>query len=197
MPAPLQIESPRLLLRPLQEADASAFFEAARETQEGLLAWYSGPLTRADLTVDQTRENIVALLKSWVQKSFFHYGAFEKASGRLIGIGSIHHLNWSVPKGRLGYWVRRSAQGQGFAQEIAQILTQVCFEKLGFIRLEIRAATGNAASKAIPRKLGYRFLTIFEKNLRSDAGVLWDLEIHVRFDLQGLAPLPLRFEESA
>lgn len=38
------------------------------------------------------------------------------------------------------------------------------------------------ASHTVPRKLGYRFLTVFEKNKVEADGTLWDLEIHVRFD---------------
>src|SRR5204863_353260 len=55
----------------------------------------------------------------------------------------------------IGYWVRSHLAGRGFATEAAAALTRVAFELCGTERVDIRCDPDNAASRAIPRKLGY------------------------------------------
>jgi RimJ/RimL family protein N-acetyltransferase len=92
--------------------------------------------------------------------------------------------------------VRQSAQGHGYATEIAHILTRMAFEKLGFERLEIRSDINNPASGGVARRLGFEFLTVFKKNKRSPSGELWDLEIHARLDAAGLPDMAVTYRDA-
>lgn len=56
----------------------------------------------------------------------------------------------------IGSWVRVDAVNRGIATESTAALTRVRFELLKLQRLEIRCDPANAASAAVPRKLGYR-----------------------------------------
>ena len=55
----------------------------------------------------------------------------------------------------IGYWIRASQAGRGFATEVAAALTRVTFEMDGLERVEVRVDPANDASLAIPRKLGF------------------------------------------
>ena len=55
----------------------------------------------------------------------------------------------------IGYWIRASRAGEGLCTEATAALTRAGFEVCEIDRIEIRVDPGNAASLAIPRKLGF------------------------------------------
>jgi RimJ/RimL family protein N-acetyltransferase len=193
---PPSLRTPRLLFRKIEDADAEQFHQAAVESFEGLHKWYGGAVAQPGVTLDQVRASIQECLATFDQHSFIQYGAFDAATGKFVGVGNFHHLDWTVPKGRIGYWIRKSEEGKGYATEIANVLTRYAFDRLALKRLEIRASTDNKGSAAIAKKLGYQFLTVFEKNKVGANGALWDLEIHVRFDTASLPPLSIQWGSS-
>jgi len=71
-------------------------------------------------------------------------------------VGSIgFHPRVGAGALEIGYWIRSDRTGQGLATEAAGALTRLAIELLQMRRVEIRVAVGNAASSAVPRKLGY------------------------------------------
>jgi ribosomal-protein-serine acetyltransferase len=190
---PTSIRTHRLLLRPYEERDAEALLQATLETHEGITTWHGGTLASNDLTLERVKNFITECKKEFSDKTFIQYGAFDLESGKLIGTGSLHHLDWATPKGRIGYWIRSGEQGKGFATEIAHVLTHLALTNLTMERLEIRAEIRNPASGAIAKKLGYKYLTVFEKNKRGPNGDLWDLEIYVRHNCKDLPVLDISY----
>ena len=57
----------------------------------------------------------------------------------------------------IGYWTDGEKTGRGIATEASAALTRVGMEVMGARRTEIHCAPDNAASAAIPRRLGYSF----------------------------------------
>jgi RimJ/RimL family protein N-acetyltransferase len=183
---PSSIETDRLIMRPWQQGDEKQLHELQQESWEQFNKWYGGVLAKEKTSKDDMKGYINGALSGWYDRSWIEFVTFEKESGKMIGTASLHHLDWSVPKGRIGYIVRNSAGGKGYATEMANVMTRLAFNFLDLKRLEIRASIENPASNKIPRKLGYQFLTVFEKNKASVNGDLWDLEIHVRFNSNNL-----------
>ncbi|MDD5587045.1 MAG: GNAT family N-acetyltransferase [Alphaproteobacteria bacterium] len=184
-----QLQTPRLLMRPLQCSDIDGLSAAAFETSVGLNKLYSGTLSKRDLTREDVGEYIEECQAGWGKRTLLTFGVFDRINDTLIGLGSLHHLDWQVPKGRVGYWVRQGEQGKGYATEIANVLTRLAFGELKLKRLEIRTAVDNQVSSVIPKRLGYKYLTVFEKNKAGNNGEIWDIEIYVRFDMNNLPDL--------
>lgn len=193
VPLPESIVGERLRLKVLRAQHAQSLFDAAKESYEGLNQWYNGVLTKSDLTLAQTQVFIENCLADFYKRDFIQYGIFD-LKDRLIGIGVIHHLDWTVPKGRIGYWVRASEQKKGYATEISNILTRFSFDKLSMKRLEIRTATENKGSAVIPQRLNYKHVALFEKNKTGNNGQIWDLDIWVRFDLEDLPNVKITYQ---
>ena len=80
---------------------------------------------------------------------------FERQSQRPIVFTGIHGPRWKIRRFEIGYWVRKSAQGNGYAAEATNALSRYAFEILNARRVEIGHAHGNLASQAIIRKLGF------------------------------------------
>jgi RimJ/RimL family protein N-acetyltransferase len=80
---------------------------------------------------------------------------FERDGGRPVVSTGLHAPDWQVRRFEIGFWVRRGAQSRGYATEAANALTRYAFAVLDARRVEIRHAEGNAASRAVIRKLGF------------------------------------------
>jgi ribosomal-protein-serine acetyltransferase len=79
-------------------------------------------------------------------------GIFQK--GKLVGAISLRVNDRVQGRGSLGYWLAEEAQGQGIVTAACRALFKVAFEDLQFREVEIRCATGNGKSRAIPERLG-------------------------------------------
>ena len=64
----------------------------------------------------------------------------DQASARLLGMVSLHRIDWLRRSGGVGYWVRRSEQGRGIAPEAARAMLDVAFVECGLHRVEVLVA---------------------------------------------------------
>ena len=63
-----------------------------------------------------------------------------------------------APVGRMGYWVRHSATGQGVCSQAAAQALDWAFKSLGLQRVELFIQPANQASIRVALKLGAEFL---------------------------------------
>lgn len=153
-PAEMGIATERLRLRPPRRADVDALDEAIQETLSELvrwLPWASPQHARAD-----TRRYIKGARVARNRRTADEYALFEREAGRLVGMVSIHRIDWSRRSAGLGYWIRRSAWGRGYATEAARAVVDDAFRRLGLNRVEAHVATENPASQRVPEKLGFQ-----------------------------------------
>jgi len=103
-------------------------------------------------------EQVVELLRSFRGQfdlgQNFVYGIFSGDQSEVVGGTGLHPR---VGDGALevGYWLRANRVGQGFVTESTAALTRVSFEVCEVDRVEIRVDPENAASLAVPRRLGF------------------------------------------
>lgn len=69
----------------------------------------------------------------------------------------------------IGYWLGEKYQGKGIMTKACKALIQYCFEELNLERIEIRVATENIKSQAIPERLGFQ-----KEGCLRNAEVLYD-----------------------
>jgi RimJ/RimL family protein N-acetyltransferase len=158
---PDELLGPRVRLRPYREADALALWEAIDESRAELEAWmvwakhYRSP---ADAPPFIRRAQA-----QWLLREDLTVGIFERASGRYLGGSGLTRMDWTIRRFEIGYWVRSSATGQGYATETTQVLARFAFERLAAQRVEIRMDARNSRSRAVPERLGF----VFEGCLRN------------------------------
>jgi RimJ/RimL family protein N-acetyltransferase len=78
----------------------------------------------------------------------------------------------------IGYWIRSDRTGRGYASEAAAILTSAAFDTgLAVTTVKISMDRANAASAAVPRKLGFLLDEAYERDVvtpaHSGEGVAW------------------------
>ena len=82
------------------------------------------------------------------------YGIFSADESEVVGGTGLHRRSFEGVL-EIGYWIRASRVGEGLATEATAAVIRAGFEVAGAARIEIRVARENAASLAIPRKLGF------------------------------------------
>jgi len=75
----------------------------------------------------------------------------------MVGRIGLSYINKANKTANIGYWLAENAQGAGLISNAVKKLLVLGFEELGLNRIEIKAATTNRRSKAIPEKLGFSF----------------------------------------
>jgi ribosomal-protein-serine acetyltransferase len=74
----------------------------------------------------------------------------------MIGRVGMHNIDVNNKSGSIGYWLAKNWVGQGIITRCCKALIDECFMHLQFNRIEIRAATTNYKSQAIPERLGFK-----------------------------------------
>jgi RimJ/RimL family protein N-acetyltransferase len=153
IPVPAEIRSDRLLLRPLQEADAGQVFAAIEESREHLAPWLSWPPNIQH--PDDARDLCNRWAARWTLRTDLGLGMFSLGDGRFLGATGVDNPNWALRSFEIGYWLRTSAVGAGYVTEAVQLQTVLAFEALEARRVEIRCDPHNLSSRRVPERLGF------------------------------------------
>ncbi|TAE43658.1 MAG: N-acetyltransferase, partial [Bacteroidetes bacterium] len=75
--------------------------------------------------------------------------------GMLAGRVGLYQIDKANRSASVGYWLGESFQGKGLVTQATAALIRYGFRELGLNRIEIRCATGNHRSQAVPERLGF------------------------------------------
>lgn len=141
-----------ILLRPWAANDVDALFDAVSASLPTLSQWL--PWAKPDYSRDDSATWIAHCLRMRETEDEFHFGAFDAASGDLLGSVGLNHRIRAARSANLGYWVADSARGRGVAVEAAKQAARFGFETLGLQRIVIQVLPENRASLRVAIKLG-------------------------------------------
>ncbi|MEO6682861.1 MAG: GNAT family protein [Ginsengibacter sp.] len=75
----------------------------------------------------------------------------------LVGRIGINHIDLQNKNAAIGYWLIKKAEGNGIITTACKKLISYGFTNLDLNRIEIKAATENLKSQAIPQKLNFTY----------------------------------------
>jgi ribosomal-protein-serine acetyltransferase len=138
-------------LRLFEERDLDelhAAIEANRAHLAGWLPW-AAVQTRADTAdyIARTRRQLSELDGTSMAVI---------ADGAIVGSVGFNAISPVHRNAILGYWLAADMQGRGLMTRAVRACVDHAFGPWGLHRVEIRAATGNVRSRAIPLRLGFR-----------------------------------------
>lgn len=154
------VETERLVLRRFTVADVENLYELDSDPQVMRFITGGRGTSREEIETDV----LPAFLRYYDRYPGYGFWAVEeKASGDFLG---WFHLRPPPEGGRstepeLGYRLRRSAWGQGYATEGARALVRTAFEKLGAERVFAETMVVNIASRRVMEKAGLRLVRTF------------------------------------
>jgi RimJ/RimL family protein N-acetyltransferase len=142
----LQIETPRLLLRPTAAEDFDGWAELMGDPEAS--RFVGGPVPRP-----AAWRGFMAMAGAWSLQGFAMFSMIDKASGRWIGrTGPWQPDGW--PGTEVGWGILRSAQGQGFAYEAALATIDWAFDRLGWSEVIHCIDRANTPSQKLAERLG-------------------------------------------
>ena len=193
---PLPITTPRLLIKPPKLGDDIAVNAAIIESYDILHEFVDWASTK--LSIEETQEYIQLAAANWILKKneepYLVLFIFDKQSGEFIGGTGFHHMNWTVPSLKTGYWIRTSRSGEGLMTEAINAITQYAFKQLKVKRIAITCDIDNTRSKKIAERLNYSLEGVLKSHRRKPiGGALSDTLIFAKFDLSGLLSLTVNW----
>lgn len=170
---PEQIVGERVLLRPYRSGDGQELWEAVNESLEHLLPWL--PWGEKHAAPADSEAFVRQSQVKWLAREDLGLAVRERATGRYLGGTGLHRIDWNVPSFEIGYWLRKTAAGQGYMTDAAWALTRCAFEELGAQRVLICCGVENHRSAAIPKRLGYVLEGAMRNFKRHQNGDLYDM----------------------
>ncbi|MET0519048.1 MAG: GNAT family protein [Burkholderiaceae bacterium] len=161
---PESIETGRLLIAAPRPGLGPALSAAIAESQLQLAPWM--PWARPVPGFEAAEAVVRRQWAEFILRKELAYHFYDRApqGRRLLGGIGLHGIDWSARCFELGYWVRASAQGQGFVAEAVMALSAMAFGDLRARRVQIRTDEGNLRSRAVAERCGF----VLEGVLRRD-----------------------------
>ena len=140
------IFTPRLRLRPWNDADATALFELARDPRIGTLCGW-----KPYESIDDAHEALSTFLAAPDS-----YAVTLASTGEIVGSIALR-IDRDSPEARvadIGYWIGASYWGNGYATEAGRAIIERARE-LGVSTIILKYFDGNDASRRVSEKLGF------------------------------------------
>lgn len=143
------LESARLLLRPLREADAEAMFAYTSQPE-------SFRFLRRDphRSVQEDLEFIQRAEEGYRTHKEFIWGIEEKESGALVGTCRLFGLSAQDGRGEVSYLMHQTYRRRGYTSEAISRVIRYAFDEIGLHRVQAHCVSGNIGSERVMQKCG-------------------------------------------
>lgn len=162
-----RIETPRLVVRCSEPADAGVLTRAIRANRDYLAPWL--PWAVRPMGQAEQLQRLRRLRADFDSDRDLGYTVLDAASDELVGTVGLHRRGPEHER-EIGYWVARDRAGRGYCTEFTAALCRVAFEVEGAHRVQICCDPGNAASNRVPEKLGFEKEGCLRARLAFDDG---------------------------
>jgi RimJ/RimL family protein N-acetyltransferase len=175
------VETDRLVLRRFTEADVDNLFDLDSDP-EVMRFLTGGKPTSRDAILNETLPRFLDYYERFA--GFGFWAAIEKSTGEFVGWFEFRPREGAGPdEVELGYRLRRSAWGRGYATEGARALIRKGFADLGVRRVVATTYQDNVASQRVMEKAGLTLVRTYrltpadlaaQDTFHSDSQEVWD-----------------------
>lgn len=131
---------------------AEELFELTDKNRNFLKQWL--PWLDAVIKPEDTKKFIEAQLLRFQQGEALHVTIFYR--DKIAGVSGYNQIDQKNGIGCIGYWQAEEYNGKGIMTKCVRDLIELGFKYYSLNRIEIRCATENLKSRAIPERLGFR-----------------------------------------
>jgi len=163
---PANLRTARLLLRPWNSADAAALLPILTTNAAHLEPWIPAHVS-TPLPLPQLAERLSGFADDFAAGRSYRYALltpdgtqllgeadlFPRAASGRVSLADADHVE-------LGYWLDAAVTGKGLATEATRALLDVATSLPGMTHAEIRCDAANAASAAVPQRLGFQLAAV-------------------------------------
>ena len=151
------IETPRLIIRPIQLGDEKPLNKAINHSLELLKPWMPWAV---DPSIDATRRFVQRGVFAWKSHAVvdFPMVLIHKADNKIIGASGYNdRSDLDLGLYETGYWCDMDYLGQGLITECANALTRYAFDYLRADIVILMMHVNNKKSRAVAERLGFDY----------------------------------------
>jgi ribosomal-protein-alanine N-acetyltransferase len=173
----LRIETERLVLRPLREADVDDIWPYSSDPEfPKMMSW------AAHVDKEETRSFVRAVTEATANNRGVTWGIEREE--RVVGLIGLDDMAfqmraWRVDRAELGYWLATELWSHGFMTEAAIAVMTFAFDVLGLHKIKVGCFAENTGSRRVIEKCGFRFVGRAEEDVYRDGR--W--HAHLRYEL--------------
>jgi RimJ/RimL family protein N-acetyltransferase len=165
----LQIETNRLLLRPLELSDAEGMFEMDNNPNVHRYLWQS-----PTQEISETMKIIEMVQKQYADNKIGRFATILKETGEFIGWTGIKFVNDHVENGNTnfydyGYRLNEKFWNKGYATEASKAWLDYGFNQMNIKTMHAYTHAQNGASNQVLQKVGFQFM----EDYPDTEGVMW------------------------
>lgn len=183
---PARIEGERVVLRAYQPGDGERFFAALEEDRSDLDQWMAWPGSMHK-TPDEAESYVRNMAGKWLTREALIMGIFSKDEQTLYGGTGFHGFDWKVPSLEIGWFLRKSARGQGIAAEAVRLCCAIAFEHAGANRVWGTVDVLNDRSWRLFERVGFAREAHLRGECRDHHGVVRDTFVYAMLAREWIA----------
>lgn len=160
MSFPPVLETPRLLIRRADPHEAPAINAAIRESYDSLRAWL--PWADHLPSIAETREHLAQARAEALQGTDHGLFLWDRNTTAFLGAAGLHARSPDRFRREIGYWLRTTAVGRGYATEAVLAVARAALSILRLEAVEIRTSARNVASQGVAVRAGFVLVSVQE-----------------------------------
>jgi ribosomal-protein-serine acetyltransferase len=141
----------RIVVRPHRPGDAEPLREAVLESVDEVRPWM--PWCHPGYSHVDAQEWVTSCERKFREGTEFEF-VISNPAGDFLGVCGLNSINVAYRLANLGYWLRTSATGRGFATAAVRQVIEFAFHQTDLARLEIVCAVGNLRSQRVAERVG-------------------------------------------
>jgi len=168
MTIPVELRTERLLLRPWRAGDAAALQPILEANWAHLGPWIPARVA-TPAPVPELAARLSGFEAAFAADREWRYGMFSAGGHEVLGEIGLYPRTATTrvaypdaDRIELGYWLRSDCTGRGYVTEAAHALIDLASSLPRVRCIEVRCDARNAASAAVPRRLGFTLAAIVE-----------------------------------
>jgi len=157
----LQLETERLLLRPIELTDAEAILSYRSDAETNKYqGWIPTSIADVNYFIHYKVSQEINLPGTWLQFVIIH-----KESNEIIGDIGVHFLSADTYQVELGCTLSKTYHGKGFAGEALRVMINYLFNTLDKRRIMASIDPRNDSSIKLYERLGFRKEAHFRESI--------------------------------
>jgi ribosomal-protein-serine acetyltransferase len=133
----------------VRDADAPEIYAAVRDSIQHLLPWM--PWCYPEYSLQDTETFVAKQIEQWESSEEYSF-AIRNQENLLVGLCGLNQFNHIHHLANLGYWLRQSCLGRGYATAATRLLAEFGLNDLNLQRVEILVAVDNYPSQRVAER---------------------------------------------
>lgn len=162
----VRVEGARITLRLPQQADWRAWTSLREESADFLRPWE--PVWAQDhLSRRAFANRVYWAARAEKQGTALPLLMFRRSDDALLGAITLDNIRRGPAQaGTLGYWIGASHARQGYMRDAIEAVVHHAFQQLDLSRVEAACLPGNAASRGVLEKTGFKYEGVAQSYLQ-------------------------------